>query len=109
MAHTELIQRMRPPQVIEGTPEEIAERLKTLEGDQRLTLIIPGEPIETTEQPEEANGQFPPAGRTFREIFAPSQTGFDQTGMTDDALSDFLETEVKACRAERKDREPTGE
>jgi hypothetical protein len=109
MAQAEVIQRIRPPQVIEGTPDEIAERLKTLEGDKRLTLIIPGEEIETTEKPEEVQGQLPHAGMTFREIFSPSQAGFDKIGMTDDELSDFLEAEVKAYRAERRDREQEGE
>jgi hypothetical protein len=46
---------------------------------------------------------------TFREIFSPSQAGFDKIGMTDDELSDFLEAEVKAYRAERRDREQEGE
>jgi hypothetical protein len=109
MAQTQVIARRTPPQVIEGTPEEIAERLKTLEGDKRLTLIIPGDEIEATEKPEQTDGQQPPADMTFRQIFAPSQTGFDQTGMTDDELSDFVEAEVKAYRAERRAKEQQGE
>ena|SRR5579872_1282788 len=109
MAQTQVIARRTPPQVIEGTPEEIAERLKTLEGDKRLTLIIPGEEIETIEKPEHSNEESSSAGMTFRQIFAPSQAGFDQTGMSENELSDFLEAEVKAYRAERRAREQQGE
>ena len=39
---------------------------------------------------------------TFGEIFGPSQAGFDATGLTDDELSDAIEAEVKAYRAERQ-------
>jgi hypothetical protein len=52
--------------------------------------------------------QMPHAGMTFREIFAPAQEGFDQSGMTDEELSDFIEAEVKAYRAERRAREQQG-
>ncbi len=52
--------------------------------------------------------QAPHAGMTFREIFAPSQEGFAATGMSDEELSDFVEGEVKAYRAERRAWEPKG-
>jgi hypothetical protein len=42
---------------------------------------------------------------TFREIFAPSQPGFDQSGLSEEELSEFVEAEVKAYRAERRARE----
>jgi hypothetical protein len=106
MAHIEVIQRIGAPQVIEGTRSEIAERLKVLGNDKRLTLIIPGREIEEFETTED---QEPLADKTFREIFAPTQAGFDQTGMTDEELSDFLEAEVKAYRAERRANEPQSE
>jgi hypothetical protein len=48
--------------------------------------------------------ETPHPGMTFREIFAPSQEGFAATGMTDEELSDFVEAEVKAYRAERRAR-----
>jgi hypothetical protein len=103
MAPLELIQRIGSPLVVEGTPSEIAERLKSLNGDQRLTLIIPGTEIEEFEITEAKES---PAEKSFREIVAPSQAGFDQTGLTDDELSDFLEAEVKAYRAEQATNEP---
>jgi hypothetical protein len=106
MAQVGVIQRIGSPQVIEGTPSEIAERLKALGDDKRLTLIIPGAGIEEIEA---TDAKEPHPGKTFREIFAPSQAGFDQMGMTDEELSDFLEAEVKAYRAERKIDEQPGE
>jgi hypothetical protein len=45
---------------------------------------------------------------TFREIFAPSQQGFTGTGMSEEALSDFVEVDVKTYRAERRERELHG-
>ena len=39
---------------------------------------------------------------TFREIFGPTQAGFDATGLTEDELSDAIESEVSAYRAERR-------
>ena len=51
----------------------------------------------------------PHAEMTFWQIFVPSQAGFDQTEMTNDELSDFLEAEVKAYRAERRAKEQAGE
>lgn len=108
MAQTVTVRRT-PSQVIEGTPEQIAERLKTLENNMHLTLIIPGEEIETEEKPDRTEGEPSRTGMTFRQIFASSQAGFDQTGMTDDELSDFLEAEVKAYRAERRAKEQQGE
>lgn len=50
-------------------------------------------------------GEVPLSGMTFREIFAPAQEGFAATGMTDEGLSEFVEAEVKAYRAERQARE----
>jgi hypothetical protein len=105
MARAEAIQRIRAQRLIEGTPQEITKYLSTLPGDKRLTLIIPGEEIEAIESAEQVKAQPPDPGMTFRQIFASSQTGFDQTGMTDDELSDFLEDEVKAYRAERQAKE----
>ena len=106
---TQVIIRRTPSQVIEGTPEQIAARLKTLEDDTRLTLIIPGDEIEEEEKLDRIAGEPPHTSTTFRQIFAPSQAGFDQTGITDDELSDFLEAEVKAYRAERRAKEQQGE
>jgi hypothetical protein len=48
----------------------------------------------------------PPHGEmTFREIFAPSQEGFVATGMSDEALADAVEAEVRVYRAERRAQE----
>lgn len=52
--------------------------------------------------------EAPHQERTFREIFAPSQEGFASTKMSDEALSDFVEAEVKAYRAERRETERRG-
>ena len=42
MAQQQIVQRMKPPRFVEGTPKEIAAHLKTLDEDERLTLIIRG-------------------------------------------------------------------
>ena len=39
---------------------------------------------------------------TFSEIFMPTLAGFQATGLTDDELSEAIEAEVKAYRAERR-------
>jgi hypothetical protein len=49
--------------------------------------------------------EAPHRERTFCDIFGPSQEGFAATGMSDEALSDFVEAEVKTYRAERRERE----
>jgi hypothetical protein len=97
MALLEIVQKLGGPQIIEGTPDEIAIRLKTVKGEKRLTLIIPGDEIAATTTPK--------GTRTLRQIFAESQHGFDESGLTDDQLSDLLESEVKAYRAERRSAE----
>jgi hypothetical protein len=109
MAQAQVIARMTLPQVIEGTPDEIAVRLKQLEGSTRVTLIIPGEEIEAHDRPEGTDERLPRDGMTFRQVFAPSQAGFDETGMSDDELSDYVEAEVRAYRAERRAKEQQGE
>ena len=99
MASAEVIQRIRSPRVVVGTPKEIAEHLKCLDVDKRLTLIIPGSLIPDH---DEANEEIQhPTGKTFQHIFDTPQEGFDQSGMSEDELSDFIEAEVKAYRIER--------
>jgi hypothetical protein len=94
-----IIPKMTPSRVIEGTPDEIATYLKTLDKDEdiKLTLIIPGEEL-TAET-------IPHAGMTFTEILAPLQQDFEATGMTDEELGEFIDAEIKAHRAERRARE----
>jgi plasmid stability protein len=50
-------------------------------------------------------GERPHPELTFREIFAPSQEGFTQTGLSDEDLAEAVEAEVKLYRAERRARE----
>jgi hypothetical protein len=83
---------------ISGIPGELLRRLDERvreRGSDRSEYIC--EVLE-----KELAEETPHAGMTFREIFAPSQDGFDQSGMTDEELSDFIEAEVKTYRAERR-------
>jgi hypothetical protein len=107
MTQIKMIARRSLPQVIEGTKEEITEQLKTVESEKRLTLIIPGDEVESNEV-SEIDESSPASEKTFQEILSSSQLGFDQTGMTDDELSEFLEAEVKAYRAERRAKRERG-
>ncbi len=107
MAESPVIPRMTRPQVIQGKRHEIEARLQQLDDEETLTLIVPGKELA-------GNGtagptvQSPPAGKTFRDIFVPSQEGFDQTSLTEEELSDGIEAEVKAYRTERQAREAQG-
>ncbi len=74
--------------VFRGTRHEIEEQLKQINETDSLTLIV-----ET--QPQKLGLQ-----RTFEEILAPTLSGTDESGMTDDELAVFLEAEVKAYRYE---------
>jgi hypothetical protein len=97
--------RRGPPVVIEGTPAEIAGRLADVEEGKRITVIIPGEELTPSDH---AAPQAAAAGwedDTIRQIFAPSQAGFDRSGLSDDELSDSIEADVKAYRAERRQRD----
>lgn len=104
MAGTEVVQRISPPHVFEGTAREIVEHLGTLQGNKRLTLIVPGDQADTDKAPEPADGRSS-SEPTFRQIFASAQPGFDSTGMTDEELSEFIEAEVKEYRAQRRTQE----
>ena len=50
------------------------------------------------------------SGMTFSEIFAPLQQDFEESGMSDEELSEFVEAEVKAYRAEQRvqEQQPNG-
>jgi len=102
MAQAQVIQRATPSRVIQGTPEEIATHLKTLKQDEMLTLIIPGQEIQTTEKPASTGTEPPHAGMTFAEILEPLQQDFEETGMTDEELGEFIDAEIEAYRAERR-------
>ena len=43
----------------------------------------------------------PHSGMTLAEISAPLQHNFDASGMTDEEIGEFLDTEIKAYRAEK--------
>src|SRR5579872_213232 len=44
----------------------------------------------------------PRAGRTFAQILEPFHRGFEQSGMTEEELTDLMETELKAVRTESR-------
>lgn len=46
--------------------------------------------------------QSPHAGMTFREILAPLAEDFEKTGMTDDELGDWIDSEIETHRAEKR-------
>jgi hypothetical protein len=79
-------------------PEELLERF-----DARVEQHG-GDQAEYVRQVIERDLRAEPPQRetTFREIFAPSQEGFIATGMTDEALTEVVEAEVKSYRAERR-------
>lgn len=107
MAQPQVIPTRTPEAVIQGTRREIEAQLQHVDEEETLTLIIPGKELKTNGAGT-PTAQKPHAGMSFREIFASSQEGFDQTGMTDEELADAIEAEVKAYRAERKARESAG-
>lgn len=41
------------------------------------------------------------AGMAFDEVLEPFRQGFEQSGMTEEELEEFLESELKAVRSER--------
>lgn len=102
MAEPQVITRMTPPQVIRGKRRDIEAQLQKVSEEETLTLIIPGKELTASGATEQTT---PRIEKSFREIFAPSQQGFDQAGMTDEELSDFVEAEVKQYRAERNAKE----
>ena len=97
------------PQIIEGTPEEIASRLEGLKNDTKLTLIIPGEELADVIIPDFTDvittdfvDKTPPRpNMTFAELLAPLQGDFEATGMSEEELGDFIDAEIKAARMER--------
>lgn len=99
MAQPQVIPTRAPATVIQGTRREIEAQLQHVDEEETLTLIIPGKELKTngTGTP---TAQKPHAGMTFREIFASSQEGFDQTGMTDEELDEFIDQQVREARAE---------
>lgn len=106
MASAEPAPRSTGTQVIEGTPAEIIERLQTLNGNTRLTLIIPSiAPSENAGRQLSDAQEAPHADMTFAQILAPLQQDFEESGMTDEELGDLIDAELKACRAERQARE----
>jgi hypothetical protein len=109
MSQTHVTQRVGSPVVVEGTPEEIVERLKTVSDGRRLTLIIPGDIVTADDLAPPAGSALSQSDMTFRSIFGSSQEGFDHIAMTDDELAEFLEDEVKAHRAEQGNKEPQGD
>lgn len=48
------------------------------------------------------------ASRSFDEILAPVRKGFADSGMSEEELTDFIESEVKAYRAEKRTRKADG-
>jgi hypothetical protein len=96
MAEPQLVIRRGPSTVIQGTRERIVAELEKLGNDiDEITLIVPGKPVET-------NDATPPRKRkSFEEVFGPLQKGFDEGGMTDDELGEFIDAEITAYRAER--------
>lgn len=69
------------------------------------TLIIPGKEIEVHGEAATAEEQKPHAGMTFEEILTPLHEDFEETGMTDEELGEFIDAEIKAYRAERRAKE----
>jgi hypothetical protein len=97
MTEPQLVIRRSPSTVIQGTREQIAAELEKLGNDlDELTLIVPGKQVET-------NGSAPPHKRkSFDEVFGPLQKGFEESGMTDNELGEFIDTEIATYRAERR-------
>ena len=83
--------------ILEGTPAELTAYLATAPQEIKLKLILP-ETVET----KAATPVTPHAGMTFAEILAPAQQGFEESGMTEEELDDFIEAEIKAYRAEKR-------
>jgi len=102
MAQPQLIPKLYAPRVIEGTPSEIAEQLKTLEEHQRLTLIIPGEEIKRTQTTQRTEEPSAADTGTFAEILAPVHEYTRQSGISDEEIGDFVDAEIKAYRAEKR-------
>lgn len=55
----------------------------------------------------EADLDRPHAGMTFAELLAPLAEDFKATGMTDEELGEFIDGQIAAHRAERRDRANT--
>lgn len=91
--------------MFEGTPDEIVERLRGLNGAAKLTLIIPGEEIAAISSLKPDGEDTLAMGQTFAEILSPLQEDFDASGMTDEELGELVDAELKASRAERRVRE----
>src|SRR5438876_5197252 len=99
MAQAQVKPRIKASRLIEGTPEEIAQHLKSLRDDKRLTLIIPGDELTSSAHTGTAPNSDADEGMTFRQILAPATGGCDSLQMSDDELSELIESEVKAYRA----------
>lgn len=86
---------MAQPQVYEGTAEEIARQLQHSKLVGRLRAII---------VPENGVGEngMEESRPNFAKILAPLQQDFEATGMTDEDLGEFIDTEIKAYRSERR-------
>ena|SRR5579871_3851648 len=99
MAEPQLIIKRGPSTVIQGTRDQIAAELEKLGNDQEeLTLIVPGKQVE-------ANGATPSQKKSFDEVFGPLQKGFEESGMTEKELGEFIDAEIAAYRAERRAKE----
>ena len=83
---------MTPPfHVLQGTWEEIKTRDAELTGREvRVTVF---------DKPEPAPNALL---KSFEEVFGPLQKGFEQSGMTEEELNDFVDAEMKAYREERR-------
>lgn len=101
MAQPQLIVKREPSTVVQGTRQQIAEALKQLGEEEELTLLIPGKEIGQ-------NGSVSSTtSKTFEEVFGPLQQGFEASGLTEEEVGEFVDTEIKAYRAERQTKEPS--
>lgn len=102
MAEPQIVIRCGPSTVIQGTREQIAAELGKIGNDlEELTLIVPGKQVVNNGAPPLHNQQL------FDEVFGPLQKGFEESGMTDDELGEFIDAEIATYRAERRAKEPS--
>ena len=90
---------------IEATAKSLLETLAALHPLARVKVEIPYDAYLASKTPgstwEPPNARAS-SSKTWHEIVAPLQADFDESGMTDEELSEFIEAEVAAYRAERR-------
>ena len=96
MTESQIIIQPAASRVIQGTRQQIAAALEKLDPAEELTLIIPG--LETEGTPRAAE-------LSFDDVFGPLQKGFEASGMSEEALGEFVDAEIADYRAERRAKE----